>query len=197
MFVSEFDSVRDRTDDGSPRRHSHAAKNALALAFMKRSGMQQWFRRTRNSILAAIALLLALPAQAQLTIDIIGGGATQTPIAVVPFAGEADFPLGITGVVGADLQRSGLFKLIDSGAARPAAPQDVRFPEFRSRGAEAVVIGSLTTMGPGQVNVRFYLLDAVKQTQIAAFSYNVAPTQFRAVAHTQGAVFVHDEVHGL
>jgi TolB protein len=145
--------------------------------------MKRWFQRTRNLALVAIALFLALPAHGQLTIEIIGGGATQTPIAVVPFVGEADFPLGITGVVGADLQRSGLFKLIDSGAARPANPQDVRYPEFRSRGAEAVVVGSITTAGPGQVNVRFFLLDAVKQTQLAAFSYNVAPAQFRTVAH--------------
>lgn len=142
-----------------------------------------WFQRTRNLVLVAIALLLAIPAQGQLTIEIIGGGATQMPIAVVPFVGEADFPLGITGVVGADLQRSGLFKLIDSGAARPANPRDVRYPEFRSRGAEAVVVGSMTPTGPGQVNVRFFLLDAVKQTQLTAFSYNVAPAQFRTVAH--------------
>lgn len=145
--------------------------------------MNRWFQHTRNLVLVAIALFLAIPVHAQLTIEIIGGGATQTPIAVVPFAGEADFPLGITGVVGADLQRSGLFKLIDSGAARPAGPQDVRYPEFRSRGAEAVVVGTMAPAGPGQVNVRFFLLDAVKQTQITAFGYYVAPAQFRTVAH--------------
>ena len=112
--------------------------------------------RLLRPLIAFAFLLTASVAQAQLTIEIIGGGATQTPIAVVPFAGEADFPLGITGVVGADLQRSGLFKLIDSGAARPATPQDVRYPEFRSRGAEAVVVGSMTPRRPGQVNVRFF-----------------------------------------
>jgi TolB protein len=145
--------------------------------------MKRWFQRTRNGVLAAIVLCLAIPAQAQLSIEIIGGGATQTPIAVVPFAGEAEFPLGITGVIGADLQRSGLFKLIDAGAARPVNPQDARLAEFRARNAEAVVLGSMTPAGPGQVNVRFFLLDAVKETQITAFSYNVAPLQFRAVAH--------------
>ena len=146
--------------------------------------MQQWFRRTRNSFLAALALLLASAAHAQLTIEIIGGGATQTPIAIVPFAGEAEYPLGITGVVGADLQRSGLFKLVETGGLRPAGPQDVRYPEFRSRGAEAIVVGTMTPApAPGQVNVRFFLLDAVKQTQLTAFAYNVTPAQFRGVAH--------------
>ncbi len=156
----------------------------VAIQGSRRSGMKRWFQRARDAILVAIALLAALPAHAQLTIEIIGGGATQTPIAIVPFAGEAAYPLGITGVVGADLQRSGLFKLVDAGvAARPANPLDVRYPEFRARGAEAIVVGSMMQTAPGLVNVRFFLLDAVKQTQITAFSYNVAPGQFRAVAH--------------
>jgi len=120
---------------------------------------------------------------AQLTIEIIGGGATQTPIAIVPFAGESDYPLGITGIVAADLQRSGLFRLVEPGSARPAEPLSVAFADYRGRGAEAVVIGSMTPAAGGQVNVRFFLLDAVKQTQLSGFSYTIAPAQFRSVAH--------------
>ena len=78
--------------------------------------MKRWFQRARDAILVAIALLAALSAHAQLTIEIIGGGATQTPIAIVPFAGEAEFPLGVTGVVGADLHVQAL------GAAMDRAP---------------------------------------------------------------------------
>src|SRR5439155_5220915 len=63
---------------------------------------------------AALALVLASTApHAQLTIEIIGGGGTTIPIAIVPFAGEANYPYPLTGIVGADLARSGLFKLID------------------------------------------------------------------------------------
>jgi len=155
------------------------------LEYERRNGMKRWLQGTCNTILGALAIMLALalPARAQLTIEIIGGGGTQLPIAIVPFAGESDFPLGITGIVGADLQRSGLFKLIDAGAARPGAPADVRYPDFRSRGAETVVVGSMLQTAPGLVNVRFFLLDAVKETQISAFSYNIAPAQFRMVAH--------------
>ena len=133
--------------------------------------------------IVASALICIGPAHSQLTIEIIGGGATQTPIAIVPFAGESDFPIGITGVVGADLQRSGLFRLVDANGPRPATPQEVRYGDYRSRGAEAVVIGSMQPAGGGLVNIRFFLLDAVKQTQITAFSYNVGSSQFRAVAH--------------
>jgi TolB protein len=151
--------------------------------------MNGMFQRARAALLAvarvivASALVWGGAGHAQLTIEIIGGGATQTPIAVVPFAGESDFPLGVTGVIGADLQRSGLFRLVDSNGPRPATPQEVRYPDYRSRGAEAVVIGSMQPAGGGQVTLRFFLLDAVKQTQITAFSYIVTPSQFRAVAH--------------
>ena len=150
------------------------------------SRMSRWFSNARALAFAilASALFLAGPATAQLTVEIIGGGATQTPIAIVPFVGESDYSLGITGVVGADLQRSGLFRLVDAtNGPRSATPQEVRYGDFRSRGAEAIVIGAITPAGGGQSHVRFYLLDAVKQTQITAFNYTVAPSQFRAVAH--------------
>ena len=147
--------------------------------------MNQWLRNTRALVFAilASALFLSGTANAQLTIEIIGGGATQTPIAIVPFAGEQDYPLGITGVVGADLQRSGLFRLVEATGTRAASPQEVRYGDFRGRGAEAIVVGAITPASGGQATVRFYLLDAVKQTQITAFSYTIAPSQFRAVAH--------------
>src|SRR2546429_7207094 len=62
--------------------------------------------RTFAALLAAI-LLLAGPARAQLTIEIIGGGANQIPIAVLPFAGESMLPQSITEIIEQDLSRSG------------------------------------------------------------------------------------------
>jgi TolB protein len=135
---------------------------------------------------AALALALASTApRAQLTIEIIGGGGTTVPIAIVPFAREANYPYPLTGIVGADLARSGLFKLIDPAGVnpRPARADDVRFGEWTARGADAVVVGSVTPQADGRVEVRFFLLDAVKQTQLAGFSYVVAPSQFRPTAH--------------
>ncbi|HSF58235.1 MAG TPA: Tol-Pal system protein TolB, partial [Candidatus Binatia bacterium] len=68
-------------------------------------------------------LLLATPAsQAALTIEIIGGGATQIPIAIVPFKNESGLPQPLTPVIGADLQRSGLFRLVANGGANPSEP---------------------------------------------------------------------------
>jgi TolB protein len=125
------------------------------------------------------------PARAQLTIEIVGGAGTTIPIAIVPFENEATFPLGISGIVAADLRRSGLFRQVDDAGMvpRPARAEEVNFGEFRSRGADAVVVGSMRPLADGRVEVRFALLDAVKATQLAGFSYVVTQAQFRPTAH--------------
>jgi TolB protein len=72
------------------------------------------------------------PAGAQLTIEIVGGAGTTVPIAIVPFENESTWPLGISGVVAADLQRSGLFRQVsDAGIVpRPSRAEDVKFADF-------------------------------------------------------------------
>ncbi|HEX4883049.1 MAG TPA: Tol-Pal system protein TolB, partial [Casimicrobiaceae bacterium] len=143
----------------------------------------QTFRRAFLLVLAT-ALLPFAAARAQLTIEIVGGAGTTIPIAIVPFEGEAAYPLGITGIVGADLQRSGLFRLVDyAGMPRPSRAEDVRVADWRARGADAVVVGTMRPQPDGRVEVRFALVDAVKQTVLASQVYTVAQPQFRATAH--------------
>jgi TolB protein len=143
-------------------------------------------RLARSLVLFAVfALAASAPARAQLTIEIVGGAGTTIPISIVGFEGESSFPLGISGIVGADLARSGLFKLVDDSgiSPRPARAEDVRVADFRARGADAVVVGSMRPLGDGRVDVRFALLDIVKQQALAGVSYTVTPAQFRATAH--------------
>src|SRR6202171_2355011 len=118
-------------------------------------------------VLALLCLLIAGSARAQLTIEIVGGGATTIPIAIVPFASDA-YPLSTTAVVSADLARSGLFKVVDAGGgvARPSRAEDVRYSDWSSRGADAVVVGSMTPQPDGRVEVRFTLLDTVDRKSV-------------------------------
>jgi len=136
-------------------------------------------------LLLSFTLLPALPARAQLTIEIVGGAGTTIPISIVPFESEATWPLGITGIVGADLARSGLFRLVDYAGItpRPARPEEVRVADWRARGADAVVVGSMRALQDGRVEVRFALVDATKASVLASQVYTVMPAQFRATAH--------------
>ena len=137
--------------------------------------------------LFALVALLAIPllARAQLTIEIVGGAGTAIPIAIVPFGGESSFPLGISGIVGADLSRSGMFRLVNAEGVtpRPVRAEDVRADMWRGRGADAVVVGSMQPLADGRVEVRFALMDVVKNSLLVAMTYTVTPAQFRVTAH--------------
>jgi TolB protein len=136
--------------------------------------------------LALLTLVLgSTGARAQLTIEITGAGANQTPVAVMAFAGESQLTQALTPVISANLQRSGLFRMIDTRDITPvpAQPADLRYPDLVRRGADAVVIGSANPLPDGQIEVRFRLMDVARQSQLAGFSYTVSPNQLRLTAH--------------
>lgn len=122
------------------------------------------------------ALTAASSSATVLDWTIEGSGADQIPIAIVPFAAEEFLPQSITAVVGADLARSGLFKAIDPSGVQPPPhePGEVRYPDWRERGANAVVIGGVAQRPDGKLDVHFRLMDVAKQGQLAGFSYTVA-----------------------
>ena len=130
-------------------------------------------------------LLLALAAHAELTIDVTTSGGRQVPIAVVPMAGESSQPQSVSEVIGADLARTGLFKLVSASGVNPVPtePSEVNFADWSARSAEALVIGKIEPQSDGRVEVRFRLFDVQKAGQLASFSYVVAPPQLRATAH--------------
>ena len=138
-----------------------------------------------RSLLLGLALAAAMAARAQLTIDITTSGGRQIPIAIVPMAGEASQPQSVSEVVGADLSRTGLFRLVNAAGVSPlpTEPSQVNFPDWSARNAEALVIGKIDPAGDGRVEVRFRLFDVQKQGQLASYSYVVAPAQLRATAH--------------
>ncbi len=136
----------------------------------------------------SLVFLWGLPfsaAHAQLKIEIIGSGANQIPIAIAPFKDENTLPQSVTAVVAADLQRSGLFKLVDSGglATIPVEPPQVDYAMWRTRGADVLAIGAVSLLPNGQFDVRFRLMDILKQQQLTGFAYQVNAQQLRRTAH--------------
>jgi TolB protein len=134
-------------------------------------------------MLVAVVACGARVAHAALTIEIVGAGANQIPIAIAPF--RAENGASVTPIIAADLTRSGMFKTIDPGGIDPvpSEPEQVKYEQWKSRGAEALVIGSITPMADGRYDVRFRLMDVVKGTQLAGFVYQVTAAQLRLTAH--------------
>lgn len=130
-------------------------------------------------------LLTAGASRAALTIEITGAGASQIPVAIVPFRAEEGLAQRITPVVEADLARSGLFRTVDPGGISPVPhePEQLNYEQWRARGADAVVIGSVSKAADGRYDIRFRVMDVTKRTQIAGFVYFAAENQLRLTAH--------------
>ncbi len=149
-------------------------------------------------LLAATLLLLAWPfaAQAQLSIEITGAGAQRIPIAIVPFAGEPAIG-GLTQVVRADLERSGLFRTLELPPLNPSPTErtEVNYAEWRARLADAVLVGSVAARPDGRYEARFKLHDVVKQRDLSGIAFTLSKDQVRATAH-RIADFVYEKLIG-
>ena len=139
----------------------------------------------KRSLLLLGMLALSLAARAQLTIDITTSGGRQVPIAITPMRGDTSQPQSVSEVIGADLARTGLFRLVNTAGVTPlpTEPSEVNFGDWGTRNAEALVIGKIEPVSEGRVEVRFRLFDVQKASQLASYSYVVAPAQLRATAH--------------
>ena len=130
---------------------------------------------------AVATLMTAAVSHAQLRVEIAGVGAQQIPIAVAGFADESIAPQQVSSIIRADLERSGMFKVMDAGVMSDAAP--VNYGEWKSRGAEALVVGSVQRLADGRFDVRYRLLDTVKSSQLSALALAAAPQFTRVTGH--------------
>ena len=161
---------------------------------LRANAVTQMLAAFRFFILAVLAGL-SLNASAQLSIEIVGAGASRYPVVIPIFENEGQLPRGVTDVVRADLERSGLFTLVNIGPQ--ALPESVTpdLAGIRSRGADAVLTGSFLPQGDGRYQVRFRLFDTQKQTELGAMALPMAPAQNRAIGH-RIADFVYEKLTG-
>jgi TolB protein len=122
-----------------------------------------------------------VPAQAVLNIEITGAGEHQTPVSLVRFAGDAATSQGLLDIVGSDLIRTGLFKLVDPAGKSPHEPRDIRASEWP--GVEAVLIGTVEPQAEGKVAVKFRLMDLVRNAELMSQVVTAKEDQLRAIGH--------------
>ena len=114
--------------------------------------------------------------------EISGVGSTQLPIAVATFADEGIAPQQVSAIIRDDLARSGYFKLIEVGAVI-SETSSVNFGDWKSRGAEVLVVGSVQKLSDGRFDVRYKLLDTIKSSTLSGFSLAALPANTRLTAH--------------
>jgi TolB protein len=136
------------------------------------------------------AVLAAGPARAELVVDVTRGFVEPLVVAVTDFYGETpeEKKLGgdISGVISANLERSGLFKPIDKGAFiqdAAALRGGPRFGDWRLINALALINGTTQLQVDGRLRVEFRLWDVFAETQMTGLAYFTTPANWRRVAH--------------
>jgi TolB protein len=132
--------------------------------------------------LAAAALVLPRLAAAQFRVEISGVGATQLPIAIAKFRDEDKSGQPISTIVRADLERSGVFRFVDSSGDLDEMARPV-FTDWRGRGADALAAGSVSRLADGRFDVRYKLWDVVRGADQGGQSLAVVSADLRLAAH--------------
>jgi TolB protein len=134
------------------------------------------------ALMFGAAVLAASSAVAQVRVEIAGVASNQIPIAIAAFADEGVAPAQVSAIIKADLERSGVFKVIDAGATL-SENSPVDYGQWKSRGADALAVGSVRRLSDGRLEVRYKLFDTIKAAELSALSNAVQPKSTRLSAH--------------
>jgi TolB protein len=142
------------------------------------------------------ALAVALPTWAQFRVEISGVGATQLPIAIAKFRDEerSTPSLSVSAIVRADLERSGVFRSVEAPGTLDENAKPV-MTEWRTRGGDALVAGSVSRLADGRFDVRCKLWDVVKGIELGGQSHLVDASDLRLAAH-RIADFIFEKLTG-
>ena len=140
-------------------------------------------------------LCWSVTAEAQLAIEITGAGANRIPLAIANFGGEAANSQALTSVVKSDLERSGLFSLVDAGGEVLSETAAVDYGGWKNLGVDALATGSLRRNADGRLEARFRLYDINRQDSLGGALYLAAAAQLRAAGHSI-ADYIHEKLTG-
>jgi TolB protein len=145
--------------------------------------------------LLGLLAVAATAAHAQLTVEITGAGANRMPVAIADFTGERIVSQALTSVVRSDLERSGIFKLIDNRGQALAETAQIDYADWKSRGADALAVGTVAPAADSRYETRFRLHDVQKQASLGGEGYVHTSNQLRATAH-RIADFIYEKLTG-
>ena len=142
------------------------------------------------AVALALSLATSLPALAALKVDVNQGNIQPLPIAAPDFAaaspGDAAAGQNIAKVVRADLERSGLFKPLDTNSFIDKITNINVVPSFanwRIITAQGLVTGSVAIQPDGRLRVDFRLWDVYGESQMLGLQYFTQPANWRRIAH--------------
>ncbi len=137
-----------------------------------------------------LGLLTAFPARAELEIDVNGAMRDPMPIAIPEMIHEG-FWIGqyagkIRSVIVADLERSGLFRVIDENSyiqEFSSMEQEPTFIDWRAINAQALVQSAIKEVDANHLKIEMRLWDVYAESQLKGQSFTTTKDNWRRVAH--------------
>ena len=160
--------------------------------------MMHSFRRTTlRAASAVLALMIAMPAAAQLSVDVTNTIESNLKVAIpaMPTQQNVETPAGSTELLGQkiaevianDLRGSGLFSPMGPNGLPVPSMAEVTSPVFTrwsAMNAEALVQGFVRSSGgDAQITVGCYLYDVAAGSELTRQGFVVAPRDWRRAAH--------------
>lgn len=148
-----------------------------------------------KSFICALMLFWVFPAHAELEIDVVGATREPMPIAFPDMIhngsmgslfGVGSYASKIREVVLADLDRSGLFRLVDEDSYIEditSINQKPNFIDWQAIRADALVQGAVEELQDGKLKVEFRLWDVMAQDQLHGESFTTTKDNWRRIAH--------------
>ena len=141
-------------------------------------------------ILALVMCLVVTPAKAELQIDVNGAMRDPLPLAFPEMIHEG-FWVGqyagkIRSVVIADLERSGLFRIIPENSyiqELTSVDEQPNFVDWKAINAQALVQSAVKEVNPNTLRVEFRLWDVYAENQLKGQSFTTTKDNWRRVAH--------------
>lgn len=141
-------------------------------------------------ILALVMCLVVTPAKAELQIDVNGAMRDPLPLAFPEMIHEG-FWVGqyagkIRSVVIADLERSGLFRIIPENSyiqELTSVDEQPNFVDWKAINAHTLVQSAVKEVNPNTLRVEFRLWDVYAENQLKGQSFTTTKDNWRRVAH--------------
>ena len=144
----------------------------------------------KQLFLVMAAVFFALPAKAELRIDVTGAMRDPMPIAIPEFIHEGffvgQFGDKIRGVVVADLERSGLFRVINDSSyiqEFKSIDEEPTFVDWKAIKAQALVQAAISEISETKLKIEFRLWDVFSEQQLKGQSFTTTKDNWRRVAH--------------
>ncbi len=141
-------------------------------------------------LLILLFSLIISPARAELQIDVTGAMRDPLPVAFPEMAHDG-FMVGsygsrIRSVVMADLERSGLFKIIPEASyiqELKSINQRPAFTDWKAINAHALVQSTISEIDSNHLKVEFRLWDIYAENQLKGQSFTTTKDNWRRIAH--------------